>query len=236
MKLQYKDPKVLKVKITLKTWLHIGAWKENLKIGWIDSPVVKHPYTNEPYIPGSSLKGKMRALIEMTSWLYPLNAEKQKDKFWPTFDVNKHTVEIDWEKISIPLVFGAAKDQKIASRVLFSDFYLTEEWRKKFKEIWAVDFYEDKSENTVPRFLKWNTNPRQIERVPAGVEFEGEIVITPVEGENGISEDQILKVLKKWFEYLEIFWIGGNVSRWYWRIKIKVENEIENPKKIWRIK
>ncbi|MGB9716725.1 MAG: type III-A CRISPR-associated RAMP protein Csm3, partial [Thermodesulfovibrionales bacterium] len=46
------------------TGIHIGASKENMEIGAIDSPVVRNPVTREPYIPGSSLKGKLRSLLE----------------------------------------------------------------------------------------------------------------------------------------------------------------------------
>ena len=46
-------------KIVLKSGLHIGGNKETLQIGGIDNPVIKNPITNEPYIPGSSLKGNM---------------------------------------------------------------------------------------------------------------------------------------------------------------------------------
>ena len=50
--------------LELMTGLHIGAGSEELHIGGIDNPIVKHPYTNQPYIPGSSLKGKMRSMLE----------------------------------------------------------------------------------------------------------------------------------------------------------------------------
>ena len=46
------------------TGLHIGASKDDMEIGALDSPVVRDPLSNEPYIPGSSLKGKLRALLE----------------------------------------------------------------------------------------------------------------------------------------------------------------------------
>lgn len=49
------------------TGLHIGASKENLEIGTVDGPVVRDPITKEPYIPGSSLKGKLRSLLEKAS-------------------------------------------------------------------------------------------------------------------------------------------------------------------------
>ncbi|HDS11732.1 MAG TPA: type III-A CRISPR-associated RAMP protein Csm3, partial [Candidatus Wirthbacteria bacterium] len=52
-----------KISIKLETGLHIGAGKDVVKIGGVDSPVIKNPLTDEPYIPGSSLKGKMRTLL-----------------------------------------------------------------------------------------------------------------------------------------------------------------------------
>ena len=51
-------------KIRLVSGLHIGGGDDTMKIGGIDNQVIKHPNTNEPYIPGSSLKGKMRSLLE----------------------------------------------------------------------------------------------------------------------------------------------------------------------------
>ena len=56
-------------KITLRSGLHIGAGDMEMKIGGTDNPVIKHPHTDEPYIPGSSLKGKVRSLLEMRSGL-----------------------------------------------------------------------------------------------------------------------------------------------------------------------
>lgn len=43
--------------IELVTGLHIGTSKEEVEVGGLDNPVVKDPFGN-PYIPGSSLKGK----------------------------------------------------------------------------------------------------------------------------------------------------------------------------------
>ncbi|HOL30214.1 MAG TPA: type III-A CRISPR-associated RAMP protein Csm3 [Paludibacteraceae bacterium] len=53
--------------IVLKTGLHIGGTNAALNIGGPDNFVVRNPLTNVPYIPGSSLKGKMRALIEIST-------------------------------------------------------------------------------------------------------------------------------------------------------------------------
>ncbi|MBC8462229.1 MAG: type III-A CRISPR-associated RAMP protein Csm3, partial [Deltaproteobacteria bacterium] len=46
------------------TGLHIGGGAEGVSIGGIDNIVVRDTLTQEPYIPGSSLKGKMRSLSE----------------------------------------------------------------------------------------------------------------------------------------------------------------------------
>ncbi|MDP7134710.1 MAG: type III-A CRISPR-associated RAMP protein Csm3, partial [Planctomycetota bacterium] len=50
--------------LTLVSGLHIGAGDTEIHIGGIDNPVIKHPYSQQPYIPGSSLKGKIRSLLE----------------------------------------------------------------------------------------------------------------------------------------------------------------------------
>jgi len=207
---KYKTPIVLNYKIELKTGLHIWGSKESLKIGWIDSPVVKHPLTGEPYIPWSSIKWRMRALIEMKKWEYSEKIDKDwKVEYHPVDDPNSE----------IAKAFGCAgKSQKIASRILVEDFVLTKEWKNKFDEL-KSDFFEDKSENSVPRFLSWNANPRHIERVPAGVKFEGKIVLTPVEGwEYSISEKELKAILEEWIKLVEQFWLGGWVSRWNGRV------------------
>ena len=64
--MKLKEIKFIKGKIILKTGLHIGTGSDEIKIGGIDNPVVKDPLTDYPYIPGSSIKGKVRTLLE---WL-----------------------------------------------------------------------------------------------------------------------------------------------------------------------
>ena len=61
---KFKANLILKGKISCETGLHIGGSKEKLEIGGVDSPVIRNPQTRRPYIPGSSLKGKMRHLLE----------------------------------------------------------------------------------------------------------------------------------------------------------------------------
>jgi CRISPR-associated protein Csm3 len=58
--------------LVVETGLHIGGGGENLDIGGLDKPVIRDPMTQRPYLPGSSIKGKLRAILER--WLKkPLN-------------------------------------------------------------------------------------------------------------------------------------------------------------------
>jgi len=50
--------------IETKTGLSVGGSSVGLEIGGADKVVLRNPLTNQPYIPGSSLKGKMRSLTE----------------------------------------------------------------------------------------------------------------------------------------------------------------------------
>ena len=50
--------------ILTQTGLHIGGGKDSVEIGGMDQPIIKHPINKQPYIPGSSLKGKMRSMLE----------------------------------------------------------------------------------------------------------------------------------------------------------------------------
>ena len=55
--------------IEILSGLHIGGGDDTMKIGGIDSGVIKDINTNKPYIPGSSIKGKMRSLLEWNNRL-----------------------------------------------------------------------------------------------------------------------------------------------------------------------
>jgi CRISPR-associated protein Csm3 len=55
---------VITSKLKVETGLHIGGGGENLDIGGLDKPVIRDPLTKQPYLPGSSLKGKLRSILE----------------------------------------------------------------------------------------------------------------------------------------------------------------------------
>ena len=203
------EPVVYSYKITLKTWLHIWWSQDGLKIWGIDSEVVKNPLTWAPYIPWSSIKGKMRALLEMVDYSKDLEADK-----------NGKIDSISNPDSEVAKAFWCAWDIKIASKLIFEDFVLTDEYQKKYEEL-KSDFFEDKAENSVPRFLSWSANPRHIERVPAGVEFEWRIVLVPEEWEYGLSLKDLEKILNRGIELLESTFIWWGWSRGSGRIAIE---------------
>ncbi len=63
-----QKPLLGKIRITsninVETGLHIGGGGETLDIGGIDKPVIRDPITKYPYLPGSSIKGKLRSTLE----------------------------------------------------------------------------------------------------------------------------------------------------------------------------
>ena len=191
-----------KLKITatlrLETGLHIGASSDFAPIGEVDSPFIRDPYTKQPIIPGSSLKGKMRTLL----------AKSYADGYI------LNSIEED-----VPIVarlFGTAqKDAARAARLQFSDCRMTEKSVDSF-EMLDLDTYigEAKWENAISR-LSTVANPRQIERVPAGAEFSFSLVYN-VEREDELTED--MKTLADGFRLLTMDYIGGHGSRGYGRI------------------
>lgn len=191
-----------KFKITatlrLETGLHIGASSDFAPIGEVDSPFIRDPFTKQPIIPGSSLKGKMRTLL----------AKSYADGYI------LNPIEED-----VPIVarlFGTAqKNTARAARLQFSDCRMTEESVAQF-EMLELDTYigEAKYENAISR-LSAVANPRQIERVPAGAEFSFALVYN-IEREDELEED--MKTLADGFRLLMMDYIGGHGSRGYGRI------------------
>ena len=176
-----------------RTGLHIGGSSAFSAIGAVDSPVIKDARTNMAMIPGSSLKGKMRALLA-----------KQ---------YNKAVVEPDDDADFLTELFGSAKSRK-TSRVLFSDMFLNN-W-EELKRAGLTNETEVKFENSIKRTTAV-ANPRQIERVVRGVKFPIQLIYEMSDEETMIRD---FKILKEGFKLLEYDYLGGNGSRGYGRVKI----------------
>ena len=204
--------------IQLITGLHIGAGNEEVHIGGIDNGVIKHPHTQQPYIPGSSLKGKMRSLLEWRAGL----VGDANGKPVSIGLLDKLTGDKKQQAETIIRLFGAAGDTKNdekaeeigITRLSFWDCALNADWKKQISDNnWL--YTEAKSENTINRITGTADNPRQTERVPADAVFDFKIGMKIL---NDGEEDFIETVLAG-LKLLELDGIGGSGSRGYGKIK-----------------
>lgn len=217
--------------LVLKTGLHIGAGDSEMHIGGIDNSIIKHPITQSPYIPGSSLKGKIRALLEWRSGAVtdgkPLSLEHLAKA------TDKSTVE------NILKLFGISADNQKeeeqmkrigVGRLGFWDCALNEEWEKRIRDDNQL-LTEAKSENTINRITATADNPRQTERVPAGAKFDFKLTLRQFEGDN----EDLLALILKGLRLLELDSLGGSGSRGYGKVEFEqltVNGEIRDLKQI----
>jgi len=191
--------KEIKGKIILKTGLHIGSANLEMHIGGTDNQVIKHPHTLEPYIPGSSLKGKVRSLLELESGLMAYtNGDVVSAK---TISKIKNDTELVKKAEAILKIFGCSGGDIIEetiygpSRVSFADCYLNANWKKNAMDR-NLPLTEIKPENVINRIKGTAENPRTIERVPAGAEFDLLITFKILESDDEKLFDLVLKGLK----------------------------------------
>ena len=182
--------------IEIVTGLHIGGSSAFSAIGAVDSPVIMDTRTNQPMIPGSSLKGKMRALLAKQ---YNTTIAK--------------TADDDAECLTN--LFGSAKSKK-ESRVLFTDMFLDN--LDELKRAGLTGATEVKFENSISRMTAV-ANPRQIERVVRGAQFPMQLIYEYTDKTDEETLLQDFRILKEGFKLLEYDYLGGSGSRGYGRIK-----------------
>lgn len=219
-------PLLGKVKIELtiecKTGLHIGAAQETLEIGALDSPVVRDPRTRAPYLPGSSTRGKLRSLLERST---PGILQRNRPIGARGREVRLHVCDSKADAARCPVcrLFGSSTEGKpgenFPSRLLVRDALMTEDSVKNLASI-ETDLYltEIKHENALDR-LTAHATPRQIERVPAGAQFSGELVYA-VEEVTELRED--LERLLDTLALLEDDALGGHGARGSGKVAISV--------------
>lgn len=207
--------------ILLKTGLHIGGTNAALNIGGPDKFVVRNPLTNVPYIPGSSLKGKMRALVEI------FNGETNNGK--PSNDRSK----------GAGALFGTSADSGGGhpSRLIVRDAEMAtendndvelEKYGLKKQSIpdysnTELPYTEAKTEVSIDRITA-KANPRTFERVPAGAQFKLEMVLNIFDNED---EAALKATLDKAMKLIQDDYLGGNGSRGYGKIEFKIKSQEE---------
>ena len=194
-------------KLEVVTGLHIGGASSFAAIGAVDAPVVRNSRDNQPMIPGSSLKGKMRSLLA-----------RQRNQ--------KISGNMDEDEEGILRLFGSAKNGNVrVGRLIFSDLFLAEQD--------SLDSpVEVKFENSINR-LTAVANPRQLERVIPGTQFNLKLLYelkdtTDREKEKhseyyqGTEEEWILKDFQSLIDgmkLLELDYLGGSGTRGYGQVR-----------------
>lgn len=215
MELQLRKIEKLQGHLKLLSGLRIGASEGEIRIGGVDNQVIRHPYTNEPYIPGSSIKGKVRSLLE---WLS--GAVKQEPLSYK---------EIGQAELVKPILqlFGVGggdqlKDTEAAelgpTRLAFWDAPLNKRWRKEIEDENNL-LVEVKTENRIDRIRGVAEHPRQTERVPAGAVFDFTVSmkVLNIDGDGNALRTLLFRGLR----LLELDSLGGSGSRGYGKVKFR---------------
>lgn len=206
MKMKLMGKLFINGRIKALTGLHIGGSKTDAAIGDIDNCVIK---TSEgvPFIPGSSLKGKLRSLLE----------KKEGSKLCNCGE----------EDCNICVIFGSGADRRSekagSTRLVVRDCHLTEETKRKmenkegeYKELELI-YTESKWENVINRITSASQDLRQMERVPQGAEFDFQMVFNLMKNQDVERFDYLMLGLS----LLEDDYLGGSGSRGYGRIEFK---------------
>ena len=206
----------LEATLELLSGMRIGASEGEIRIGGVDNQVIRNPITNQPYIPGSSLKGKVRSLLEWKSGAVrpePLGIR----------DMSERHPEVR----PILQLFGVGGGDQLSeeqardlgpTRLAFWDASLQDDWRARIEADNQL-FTEIKTENRIDRIRGVAEHPRQTERVPAGAcfDFRLSIKVLDIDGDGGQLRETVLAGLR----LLELDSLGGSGSRGYGKVKFR---------------
>lgn len=217
MKIEQCKTHEIRGELLLQTGLHIGSGRDAVEIGGVDSPVIKHPHTQQPYIPGSSLKGKLRSLLE-----WALGRVDPEGKPWGMGKGHNPADSSD----AILRIFGTTDDrwQGGPTRLIVRDLCLQKTWVDQLMER-SLPMTEDKTEVIIDRIQgkAGAFGPRTIERIPAGARFDVEILFREfdLDGDGGAGDRECLNRLLEAMKLLEKDALGGSGSRGYGKVRFQ---------------
>jgi CRISPR-associated protein Csm3 len=221
-------------RITALTGLHVGGSGTGMEIGGVDSVVIRDSITRRPYIPGSSLKGSLRSLLERSEGK-SFNNKVANSKIHMCKDL------ASFINCSVCRVFGVTADsislpEKTESevedntmptltRLLVRDALMTEKTAEILEKAETDLLYTDVKTEVVIDRLTSQATPRQIERVPAGSQFEFGMIFNVF-----VKEDaDFLKHVFQAMTLLEDDALGGQGSRGYGKIKFEIKKVLWRP-------
>jgi CRISPR-associated protein Csm3 len=224
---------ILEGELHCDTGLHVGAGKGSLEIGGSDNPVVKDAF-GRPYVPGSSLRGKLRTLLEQSSGL-AVPAELVYLSRRRGQEVRIHQSDRPDDEICILFGRNSGRVERVTgeplettqatpARLAVYDAPLDpESITPQMRENLDDELTEVKSENAIDRITS-QANPRTLERVPAGARFRVRFIMDVLCDEDAPLFSRVVEGLR----LLEDDSLGGGGSRGSGRI------HFANMKLTWR--
>ena len=205
---------VVRGTIELVSGTRIGGSDDALQIGGTDLTCIKDPVTGRPYIPGSSVKGRMRSCLERA--LGKTGGQN-----------NREPCGCAKDDCCVCRVFGPHKraDHRLGpTRLIVRDAPLLD-------ETFAI---ENKTESVNRRDTGAAEHPRTVERVAAGARFGLEIAIQEYDIDSGLrypdadGKDEsghraLWNVVMHALDLMEQTGIGAGTGKGYGQVRITIE-------------
>lgn len=200
--------------LELLSGLRIGASEGEIRIGGVDNQVIRNPHDQRPYIPGSSLKGKVRSLLEWRSGAVrsePLGVRDLSDRH-PQVEPILQLFGVGGEQVS-----DEDARRLGPTRLSFWDAPLQADWVQAIERENLL-LTEVKTENRIDRIRGVAEHPRQTERVPAGARFDFRLSIRllDIDGDGAALRRMLFSGLR----LLELDSLGGSGSRGYGKVRL----------------
>lgn len=209
--LKFKRPHIkLTGTLVCRTGLRIGGSKEDIEIGGMDNPIIRDPLSKLPYVPGSSLKGKLRSALEYKEGKVgaegnPCGCARPDCMVCTIFGPHRQPVH-----------------DLGPSRIVVRDALLTQDSKTELGKLLeeGLQYAEVKTENTIDRRtgVARKGGLRQTERVPAGAKFDLNISLRIFEGDD---EGEMLNLVKEGLRLMQEDYLGGSGTRGYGWVKIE---------------
>lgn len=205
---------VLEVEGTLvvRTGLHIGGNSDGIHAALVDRPVARDPFSGLPFVPGSSVKGKLRSLLEWTRGKVSCERAGAGPCICNECDVCRI--------FGVPARIRATRGKiKGPTRLAVADAFPHDDTLRKLGRLeTGLPFTEWKKENALDRITS-SATPRDVERVPAGSRYGMKFTYTLYEPEDADALGELFAAM----DLLEGSYLGGSGSRGYGRVKIAID-------------
>lgn len=199
--------------MVVQTGLRIGAGGSSLEIGGLDNPILRHPKTRQPYVPGSSLKGKLRSLLEVSKY-----------RIGDFMEPRATSGPCGCGGCVVCWLFGCGdvRNTSEPTRLIFRDCMMLDESVEALEPLLSegVFYSEVKTEVTMDRASGkvGQAGPRSMDRIAAGTKLDFQLTVRVLEGDD---EEQMKTAIAYALRLLQKEGLGGSVSRGYGRVQFE---------------